>query len=373
MSKCAIPARFLQDYVAKSDLKALVLMGSTLTRKTKLRDFPIPVLTLAAELDGVIRITRMVEEYEKLTSDISSILRGLYRTPVIFIEGANHAQFGPGITWSGVNKSKDLAPEITDDKARSLIGKSVNDFLTVTFSLKNDQVDKALDQLMQAFFKSAMKFQPFLDVRNLGTDGEESMWTVLAQEIFAGEYANRVAISNEILENPWFYGKQPSIAFNDDDMIIGTTALIVPSPKSDSLQSRSDMESPLEINMKLVSKEAIRAALASQNDTSLKSAPNTCASLNRFAVYLALGLSSEAAQDRYLSRGRRIIVEEDAMRGANFLWAPSPLQVWQDAAGLHVRSIALATSKEHYCKVLSPYRAMEWINIDSLLVYPLQG
>ncbi|KAK3767460.1 hypothetical protein RRG08_032135 [Elysia crispata] len=333
----------LESCVKDSALKALILMGSTLSRKTQLGDFPIPVLTLAGELDGVTRITRVVEEFEKLTDNTASFFRGLYKTPIAFIEGMNHAQFGSGPMWSLDNRIRDLIPNITNEMAHRLIGENVNDFLTVTFSSLEDQVDEALGHLMESFLTSVNKLQPFLDMRNLDTDGKESLWTVLAQQVFASEYSDRVAISNAISQNPWFFGAQPKITPSKDNLILDTFALVASQAKSDSHEYRYALESPLEINMKLVSKEAIRTALVGQNDTALQSAPNTCASLTRLALALALAVSTEEARERYLTRGRPIIVEDDALRGANIFWAPSSLQVWDDDAGRHVRAIALLT------------------------------
>ena len=361
----SVPGRLLQSYAQTSNLRAVVLLGATISRNSALRDFPVPVLTLAAELDGMTRMSRIAEEYEKLTGDVLSFFRGLYRTPVIYIEGANHAQFASGQMIPHV-ASADLTPNITEAQAHREIGKYVNDFLTVSFSSVDSRIDEALDHLSEAFLISVKKFQPFLDLRNLDTDREESMWTVMAQELFAAEYADRVAVSNEVFENPWFFGKLPSLSLNGNGVIISTAALVHAADKSDDLQFMADMESPHEINMKLVSKEAIWKAFISQNDTALRSEPNTCESLNRFALYLALAVSTDAARERYYSRGRPIIFEEDAMRGMNILWVPSPLQMWEDKDGLHVRSVAMVTSTEHYCKVMSPYRAMEWVNIDSL-------
>ena len=362
----------LQDYAKASNLKALILMGSTLSRKTVLRSYPIPVLTLAAELDGLTRITRIVDEYEKLTVNKLSFFKGLYKTPVILIEGANHAQFGSGNITS-LLKPYDLKASITVDQAHRMIGKYFDAFLTVTFSADDSKIDEAINELSEAFLNSVKKFQPFLDVRNLDTDGKESMWTILAQDFFAGEYPDRVAVSNKILENPWFFGTEPSTSMAAGSMIVDTVALIHAADKSDRVQMVMDMESPREIDMKLVAKNAIWKALAGQNDTALRSEPNTCKSLNDLALILALYASSETARERYLTQGRQIVLETDAMRGANILWAPSPLQMWEDEAGLHVRSIALVTSRDHYCKVMSPYRAMEWVNVDSLRPYRFQG
>ncbi|KAK3780052.1 hypothetical protein RRG08_061820 [Elysia crispata] len=364
---------YLQEYAQSSNkkLKALVLMGSATSRTTSLRDFPIPVLTLAAELDGVTRITRIAVEYEKLTHNMTSFFKGLYRTPVIYIEGANHAQFASGGLNSHI-KLFDLKANVTEEDAHREIGKYFNAFLTVTFSSDDSKIDEALNQLSDAFLQTVKKFQPFLDVRNLDTDGEESMWTILAQEYFADEYGDRVAVSNEILESPWFFAKEPIISFNDDDMIIRTIALIHAEEESYDPHWAMDMESPLEINMKLVSKDAIWKALGKQRDRILRSEPNTCRSLNQLAVILALSASTEKARERYLSQGRPIILESDT-NGIFFMWGPSPLEMWENESGLHVSAISLISDQYHYCKVMSPYRAMEWINVDSLRDYQFSG
>ncbi|RUS71742.1 hypothetical protein EGW08_020495 [Elysia chlorotica] len=360
----------LQTYAQNSGLKAIILMGSTVARNTQLRDFPIPVLTLAAELDGVTRMTRIVEEYDKLTKGMPASFRGLYRTPVIYIEGANHAQFASGSDQSLIDKSRDLEPEITDDEAHRWIGKYVNDFLTVTFSSEEDDVDNSLTALVEPFMDAVNKFQPFLDMRNFDTNGVKSMWTVVAQKMFAGEYSDEVAVSNEVVGNPWFYVKSPSVDLNDFKVVLDTKTLVDVATKSDSWKFQSQMESPVEIDMKLVSKNAIWEKLAAHNDSSLRTEPNSCEALNQFALTLAIAMSTEKAQERYLARGWPIILEEDAMRWSNALWTPSRLRMWEDIDGLHVRSVAMETDDAHYCKVLSVYRAMEWVNIDSVRVNP---
>ena len=349
-------------------------MGSTLPRETVRQSYPIPVLTLCAELDGLTRITRVVEEYDDLTEDTMwSFFQGLYRTPVILIEGSNHAQFASGLMPPFV-QNEDLTSNITDEQARSMIGNHINDFLTVTFSTIDTQTDKALEKLTEAFLKSVKKLQPFLDVKYLDTDGRESMWTIIAQQHFAGEYANKTAIYNDILKNPSFFFKEPSLTTLEYAVIAGTaTHISYPSTKKNPGQSQVPMVSPSEIAMKLVSNDAIWGALDSQNDTFLRSEPKTCESLNRLALYLALFISSKDARDRYFDRGQPIIFEQDVMRTANMFWVPEPLQMWYDEEGLHVRSFAMVTPKLHYCKVISPYRAMEWVNVDSLRPYSGSG
>ena len=353
-------------------LKAMILMGGTLPQEKALKDFPVPVLTLAAELDGITRITRMAEEYEKLTDDkLWAFFLGLYETPVIYIDGASHGQFASGKMPPYITNG-DLEPKETVDVVHTMIGQHVSDFLTANFGSDETEIDAALGDLSFAFFKSMKKFQPFLDVRDLETDEEESLWTVLAQEYFAGEYSDQVGIYNEVLGNPGFFMKEPSVSVTDGKAIVGTASLIDNVEKSNVIHVHSPRESPYEINMKLVSKESIAKALG-KTDSSLKSEPNTCKTLNQLALVVALTLSDADAHERYLERGRPIIFEEDNVPWANFLWAPTPLEMWEEKDGLHVRSVAMVTHTSswrnpgvHYCKVLPPYRAMEWVNVDSL-------
>ena len=47
-----------------SELRGVMLFASYLTRSHRLRDYPLPVLTISGDLDGLTRITRIVETFE---------------------------------------------------------------------------------------------------------------------------------------------------------------------------------------------------------------------------------------------------------------------------------------------------------------------
>ncbi|GFR81503.1 ATP-dependent helicase SGS1 [Elysia marginata] len=160
------------------------------------------------------------------------------------------------------------------------------------------------------------------------------------------------------------------MSLKGDDVVVSTYSVVHDKKEPDHIQILPVMESPHEIEMKLISKDAIWKVLDSHKDVNLRSQPNTCESLNRLALYLALAQSSKESRQRYLASGRPIIFEKDSGLLANFMWKPSPLSMWQDVYGLHVKSVAMVTKDYHYCKVLPPYRAMEWVNVDSLRAFP---
>jgi len=47
-----------------SSLTGIMLFASYLTKGHRLRDFPTPLLTISGDLDGLTRITRIVDTFE---------------------------------------------------------------------------------------------------------------------------------------------------------------------------------------------------------------------------------------------------------------------------------------------------------------------
>ena len=93
----------------------------------------------------------------------------------------------------------------------------------------------------------------------------------------------------------------------------------------------------------------------------------------QLALTVALNASTPDAVRRYKAANRPIIFADDQVFGNGLYWTSTPLHLEENSDGLHVQGVALKTSVTsmlfpgmHYCKVMSPYRAMEWINVDSL-------
>lgn len=81
------------------------------------------------------------------------------------------------------------------------------------------------------------------------------------------------------------------------------------------------------------------------------------------------------AKERYTSRGRRIVFNEDVSVTSQFQWIKSQLDLNYNQTGLFVTATRFHTDmsqpKKSYsgqtdCTLISPFRAMEWVYIDSL-------
>jgi len=82
---------------------------------------------------------------------------------------------------------------------------------------------------------------------------------------------------------------------------------------------------------------------------------------------LALSRSSKTALDRFHKRGSSIAFHADVESDSQFTWVVRGLDLEYGTNGhLDVTTHAYTTDDVMACKLLSPFRAMEWIYIDSL-------
>ncbi|GMH82641.1 hypothetical protein TL16_g09328 [Triparma laevis f. inornata] len=129
----------MPDYVASKpdDADAMFLLGSFITRKYKTGKtdagrpqvkFPVPTLTIGGELDGLCRISRIVEAlYTQITFDEDTEGMTDYM-PVTVVEGMNHMQFASGDAPSFV-KNNDIQSELTEEEAHAAVVSDIAAFL----------------------------------------------------------------------------------------------------------------------------------------------------------------------------------------------------------------------------------------------------
>mmetsp|Transcript_29902 Transcript_29902/g.58622 ORF Transcript_29902/g.58622 Transcript_29902/m.58622 type:complete len:533 (-) Transcript_29902:194-1792(-) len=414
----------LQDYVFKcKDCAAQVLMGAGLLRKyrngTASTTYPVPTLTLDGTLDGLMRVTRQAENYyhyilHSKTTDSTNF-------PVGVFEGMNHMQFSSG-TPPGNVKSHDLAPEISNQEAWDRAASAIVDFMNIRLGLASSSVvasSKAnmatlvkntgalVAPLISAFEQEGFKhFIPACDsdypmpdcpvyprypsgqqgntpqtnclcgTPFIQTVAQQSMGGLTDVEVVTTDAIHPVSDLQPIhLPHIW------SNCSSEAGCKLNVTTVTYPVYSAlDSFDTGFYYASASELKVKLKSRQSIWLA-AGRKDVDFNQTDatgNPCADINKLAYQWALKNAGPKALARFEKIGEPLDFGDDIFLGnAGPVWIENPLEYNEakDKSKVTIRSPCSHTPVDypiksaagyHYCKLLSPARAMEWIYIDGL-------
>merc|ERR1719296_101755 len=127
---------------------------------------------------------------------------------------------------------------------------------------------------------------------------------------------------------------------------------------------------PGEMIVKFVSRQT---AVQATSGSRIAPDADLCKELNQRAYEYALNVAGSAAQSRFNASGQELVFDDTSYASIGALFTAGSL-VWEEVSGsMHVKSKGLfkeVTASNplglHYCKLLSPARAMEWIYVDGL-------
>ena len=94
----SIGGMMLQDYLNDNKQAGIgqILLGSFLFRKYRNVTYSVPTLTIGGELDGLCRVTRIMEAYYHRILHASDHQSAIRSFPVVVVEGMTHMQFASG-------------------------------------------------------------------------------------------------------------------------------------------------------------------------------------------------------------------------------------------------------------------------------------
>lgn len=164
----------LLDYVTNhaSNATGMVLLGSFITRNYKtgttkegrpIIEFSVPSLTIGGEMDGLLRLTRVVESmYSQIVSAPSNEFdQAVKSKAVTIIEGMNHMQFASGEPPKFV-LDHDLQSEVSEKDAHKNVISDMSTFLQALQgnALSSNKYWKILSKRVEDSIKFA---QPIID------------------------------------------------------------------------------------------------------------------------------------------------------------------------------------------------------------------
>ncbi|BFZ04862.1 hypothetical protein BsWGS_07901 [Bradybaena similaris] len=369
------PGQVAADYAqaVPSTLRGLILLGTFLPKRFSLDLFPLPVLTLVGEVDGVVRITRLAQMLRSVVTAQESEPSLVTHSPVVVLEGANHDVFILG----------ELPPWLHNIDIEAQVDKNVSmttaSNLTAIFIANVLQKPMGLadaEQVFKATFEYAVNVtEPITSLMEMTQDNLKSYWVKSAQKWLSGlegKHSTQLEVDSYIVSDrvplPPALVKEHGINY-----VITFSDINHGQQNGDSEDSDSEAnpQAPEEIAARMVGPERIHEYL---QDTTI--ARNyTCRDLNYASFMTAYHTASEAARIRYDNHHRGVIFEPDIVTDSEVLWETTRLKLETVSRVLHVTSISYKTANDlslsqyaglFFCKLLPPDRALEWIYVDSL-------
>eukprot|EP01062_Namystynia_karyoxenos_P080552 TRINITY_DN8692_c0_g8_i1.p1 TRINITY_DN8692_c0_g8~~TRINITY_DN8692_c0_g8_i1.p1 ORF type:complete len:570 (+),score=159.60 TRINITY_DN8692_c0_g8_i1:75-1712(+) len=360
-------------------------------------EYAVPTLTVGGALDGVVRVARIAEAWYTQ--------RATAHHEVALVEGMNHGDLMDGAVPAVT--ARDLPSELGSDAARAAVAELAAAFLAAP--------GRSTPPSPAAFFAPFTKM--FVEQEGSwwwtsnSEEGGSSPWAAQAQARMADPmpqgFAQWKSLVNEfhLLSDesgiPPYYrekhrpnvtvqGKQPEGHTVSQLRYIELTVLkvgmgengyeLIKEEKSGVLNEikddGADYTSAIEIATKMASRQLAWNRTGAAADKSLDDG-DRCKDINQAAYDLALQAASPSARARFQAKGRPLVMVADKSpfppAGPWFIW--NYLQ-YDDkgTSGVQVQSwkvfYALDAAKygagNHYCKLLSPARALEWIYTDGL-------
>ena len=390
----------LQDYLFSNREVgfAQVLMGSFLARMYRNETYPVPTLTIGGELDGLCRVTRIMESFYHSVLKAGDRTEAVTNFPVVTVAGMSHMQFASGDPPPLV-KVEDLRPEISEAQAHAAVASLVNTFISL--HLGDPQ---AFSNLSKAVEATEMFMQPIVDAFEL--EGYHhfkppcnsnppspaclvgSQWSRRAQEIMGGLKEARVNDTDQFHPvyqiNPVHLPHISNNCSTPTPQCVLQTGTVTQNvyEELDQLDTGFVPISASEMRVKMSSRQAIMEAAGYKNvDFNTSDGFSICKVINEESYDWALCNASNVTVARFQKFGEPYVMGEDeGPYNVGPLWILDPLKFKKTVSSsgddtIEIRSPMLRTPLDffikvsagfHYCKLLSPARAMEWVYVDGL-------
>ena len=407
----------------QEEVDGQILLGSFLTRSWKkdyVFNYTVPTMTIGGELDGLARVTRMAEAYytQLLDPRHPHPDDAPKNFPVTVIKGVSHMQFASGTPPKTVF-DRDLLPEVSNEVAHALIAQDMNLFLTsrVTGDAASSYT------LERVRLQETLKFvQPIIDA--LHYEGYHNFLPPCLCETDICEPSptctNACSFTNEVSQASMGAGLQGLTIKNIDsfhDVWETKPTVHLPviqnsctSPDGCTLTTQTitqgvyhtgeDLEiwkkhfdvafadtgyapiTAVEMRTKMNSRQAVysKVGIVDPSFNDLDETHERCGEINQKSIEWANSKVGADTLSRFSAHGQpyHVTLGSDidvCPAGPCWIWRELQYNATVDGSMVELSSPNFMTAIDfwmpktrgfHYCKILSPARAVEWMYVDGL-------
>uniref|UniRef100_A0A7M5V257 Alpha/beta hydrolase n=1 Tax=Clytia hemisphaerica TaxID=252671 RepID=A0A7M5V257_9CNID len=392
-------------------VKGQILMGAVLLRNTRRItgsgqtkfDYDVPTLTLNGELDGLLRVSRSAEGYWHAKKNIVKSQSGMF--PVVAMRGMSHSSFMDFSMIPNSVTSTDLHPEVPEIVGHVITGNVMASFISKLEGSDNpwsniqDILDYT-DDFMKPF-SEAMEIEGSYNLKlpcynkTLVNDKREtcmrgSKWVPYAQRIMGGDLTayNAAIITQDNFHRvytinpvhlPQINNTCKSASTNGKCILDSVTVTENYYHRLNSLDTGKYEVGAVEMKAKLMSRQSVQKAAGNKQADfhQTDEVGNRCGEINRQALKWALSKTNADALRRYQKYGKKLVIGNDLgpyNAGPLWIWHYLKYKDNADKTQTVLQAPMMRTPTDyfiksaagfHYCKLLSPFRALEWIHVDS--------
>ncbi|GFO17496.1 titin [Plakobranchus ocellatus] len=353
-------------------VRGLLLLGTYLHRDFSLKDFPVSVMTIVGELDGVTRITRIASTVQSMEKAAASDPDLIIENPLVVLRGSNHAIFaGDELPLSLYEL--DIEPEADEIDALQQATDFVMLFFTSILGEPEGAEERARKAFQQTFADAKRLTEPIRTVRNLTQEDMKSYWVKTAQKWLSGLEGPESSLIevDSFVTNSDILPLPPTLGVEGRIKYVITFSDVSYEDAIDDVASVPAHQAALEIAARMIGPERIQNYLL--NTTIARN--YTCKDINYASFLTAYHSASEEARNRFDQVARSVIFLPDIVTDSEAVWKNTPLKVDMVGHETHVTSVSYKTRNEegsdpyaglYFCKLLPPERALEWIYVDSI-------
>jgi len=349
-------------------VSGVLLFGSYLTDFLYGIDnnYAVPALTVIGGLDGL----SLTYAYREWIETQNTLMPEKY--PVYIGENVNHAQVASGEVPSFVQE-RDIAPVVSNEEAHIVYADIVATFLITQSQELFDSalVESAIAHESELTAYTETYLAPFHLAHAMEAEMGPQNWMIRGQEILT-DLTNEdgMMVDNLIVPFDDLGDTKPSVEVTSD---CAGTVKTYSTPEYDwDAFDAGVLVSASVIKAKFKLEDVVRESLCRPILQRKQ-----CKDINEAAYQVAMEMASEDALSRYKSVGTELFFLDDSVSP----WGPG----WEYSFGLHYTNVnsthtsMYATSLisepdffiqsaagMHYCDLLSPFRALEWIYITSV-------
>lgn len=413
----SLGGEILQDWLVNAttaNASALVLTGSYITRANRavndsMVPYFVPTLSLVGEQDGLARVSRFAEAYWH--QEIHGSYGAPWDFPVVVLPGMNHGQFAYfNGTPPGLVGVFDLPAEVPHDVAQTAAADVIAAFIASSVG-GNTTARAALQAYVEstgAFLAPLIESQVMESSYNLLPpcyDNPPSAacivgcpWSQRAQALLAnaassngsGSYAYGMIVEDAMHPVDDLTPIHLPAIHNNCTAPAGCAlnASTVTEQTYDPIWSSFDVAlypcTAQESKVKMTSQQnaLVSAGVLDANFTLTDQIPNRCAQVNAATLAWAVANAGNKTAARYNATGLPLVMgpDTDAYIGPQFTYGTLNFTFFNASTSgtgaplVLVGSVTLRTPLDyiipesagfHYCLLLSPARAMEWVYVDS--------